>query len=165
MLLHYPFPSQILDATQPPSGFRSMDQFLAPSTPEALAHSHLTENFFNWDTEHPSMDETLLAGCASYQAFNRYLGGADLFLLPRSRNELARILRRYSYDAIHNAIAKSRSTLQRGGYSRACHLAEKSIDDVLSTGDNVETLLALHRRPAEADCHDLPRSSASIRSN
>jgi hypothetical protein len=42
MLLHYPFPSQILDVTQPPPDFRSMDQFLAPSTPEALAHSHLT---------------------------------------------------------------------------------------------------------------------------
>jgi hypothetical protein len=50
------------------------------------------ENFFNWDAEHPSMDESLLAGCASYQAFNRYLGGMDLFLLPRSRSELERIL-------------------------------------------------------------------------
>jgi len=165
MLLYFPFPSQILEATQPPPEFRPMDHFLAPSTPEALAHSHLTENVFNWDTEHPSTDETLLAGCASYQAFNRYLGGTDLFLLPRSRSELESILRRYSYDAIHNAIAKSRSTLQRGGYSRACHLAEKSIESVLSTGDNVETLLALHRRPAEADLHDLPRSSTSIRSN
>lgn len=142
-----------------------MDHFLAPSTPEALAHSHLTENVFNWDTEHLSTDETLLAGCASYQAFNRYLGGTDLFLLPRSRSELESILRRYSYDAIHNAIAKSRSTLERGGYSRACHLAEKSIEGVLNTGDNVETLLALHRGPAETDLADLSRSPRSIRSN
>lgn len=46
----------------------------------------------NWDTEHPSMDETLIAGCASYQAFSRYLTGTDLFLLPRSRSELESVL-------------------------------------------------------------------------
>jgi hypothetical protein len=95
-----------------------MDRFLASHTPEALAHTHLTENWFNWDTEHPSVDETLVAGCASYQAFNRYLSGVDLFILPRNRNELESILRRYSYDSIHNAIAKARSTLERGGYTR-----------------------------------------------
>jgi len=159
------FASQMLETNLPPPDLRSMDHFLAPSTPEALAHNHLTENFFTWDTEHPSMDETLLAGCASYQAFNRYLGGTDIFLLPRSRSELESILRRYSYDAIHNAIAKSRSTLERGGYSRACNLAEKSIEDVLNRSDNVEILLALHHRPAEADVQDMPLSPKSIRSN
>jgi len=156
---------QMLETTSPLPNFRSMDHFLAPSTPEALAHSYLTENLFYWDVNHPSMDETLLAGCASYEAFNRYLAGTDLFLLPRSRRELESILRRHSYDAIHNAIAKSRSTLERGGYSRACGLAEKSIKDVLNTGDNAETLLALHLPPVQADHQDMCLSPTSIRSN
>ncbi|KII95199.1 hypothetical protein PLICRDRAFT_149711 [Plicaturopsis crispa FD-325 SS-3] len=131
-----------------------MDRFLAPNTYEALAHHHLTENWFNWDTEHPSLDETLIAGCASYQAFNRYLEGADLFLMPRSRSELERVLRRYAYDAIHNTIAKARSTLQTGGYSRICALAEKSIKDVLSESDNTPFLLAMHNPPAESTARD-----------
>ncbi|KDQ64517.1 hypothetical protein JAAARDRAFT_28154 [Jaapia argillacea MUCL 33604] len=122
-----------------------MDRFLAPHTPEAIAHSHLTENWFNWDTESPSLDETLIAGCASYTAFSRYLSGADLFLVPQSRRELERVLRRYSYDGIHNIIAKARSTLEPGGYSRICQVVEKSISDVLDTSDNVDYLLALHR--------------------
>ncbi|KAF8655214.1 hypothetical protein AX16_003121 [Volvariella volvacea WC 439] len=122
-----------------------MDRFLSPQSPEAVAYTHLNENWFSWDTEHPSMNETLVAGCASYRAFERYLSGADLFLVPRTRSELESILRRYSYDAIHNAIARSRSTLQPGGYSRVCLLAEKSIHDVLNRNDNTSALLALHQ--------------------
>lgn len=38
------------------------------------------------------MDETLIAGCAAYQAFSRYLSGTDLFLLPRTRSELESVL-------------------------------------------------------------------------
>ncbi|KIJ69455.1 hypothetical protein HYDPIDRAFT_80879 [Hydnomerulius pinastri MD-312] len=121
-----------------------MDRFLAPHTSEAMAHNHLTENWFTWDQDHPSFNETLVAGCASYQAFNRYLSGSDLFIVPRSRSELESVLRRYAYDSIHNAIAVSRQTLQRGGYSRTCMLAEKSIRDVLNTNDNAQVLLALH---------------------
>ncbi|KAF8238687.1 hypothetical protein L208DRAFT_1221608, partial [Tricholoma matsutake] len=84
-----------------------MDKFLAPHTPEAAAHNHLSENWFNWDSDHPSFNETLVAGGASYHAFERYLSGADLFLHPCTRDELESILKRYSYDAIHNAIARS----------------------------------------------------------
>ncbi|KAF8351448.1 hypothetical protein F5887DRAFT_937543 [Amanita rubescens] len=124
-----------------------MDRFLAPHTPEALAHFHLTENWPNWNLDHPSIDETLIAGCASYRAFDRYLSGADLFLPPRTRTELERILKRYSYDAIHNAIAGSRAPLESGGYSRICHLAEMSIKNVLDTGDNGKILLSLHSTP------------------
>lgn len=51
-----------------------------------------SENLFTWDTEHPSLNETLIAGCASYQAFSRYLNGSDLYLMPRSRNELENVL-------------------------------------------------------------------------
>jgi len=85
-----------------------MDRFLAPHTSEAIAHSHLTyvilpvppapphlfhsENWFTWDQHHPSFNETLVAGCASYQAFNRYLSGSDLFIVPRSRSELESVL-------------------------------------------------------------------------
>ncbi|TFK43521.1 hypothetical protein BDQ12DRAFT_731532 [Crucibulum laeve] len=139
-----------------------MDQFFAPHTPEAAAHTHLQENWFNWDAHHNSVDETLVSGCASYCAIDRFLSGADLFLLPRTRGELESILKRYSYDAIHNAIARSRSTLQPGGYSRVCHLAEKSIRDVLNTGDNTSILLARHRpgenssRHAAEDCCPTP---------
>jgi len=131
-----------------------MDRFLAPHTPEALAHNHLTENWFNWDTDHPSLDETLIAGCASYAALSRYLSGADLFLLPRARSELERILRRYSYDAIHNTIAKARSPLEPGGYSRICHLAEKSLAQVLDSSDNTEALLRLHSVPSDSVSSD-----------
>lgn len=122
-----------------------MDKFLAPHTPEATAHNHLTENAHSWDVDHPNTNEALVARCSAYRAFERYLTGADIFLHPRNRPDLESILKRYSYDAIHNTIAKSRSTLQRGGYSRVCHLAEQSIRNVLNTGDNTSFLLALHR--------------------
>jgi len=186
-----------------------MDKFLAPNTLEATAHNHLMyfpflhpviilltlmyhrENYFTWQTDKPSVDEALISGCASYRAFDRYLTGADLFLLPRTRAELESILyasplihyvlsswffllfsrRRYSYDAIHNAIAKSRSTLQPGGYSRVrhllltrlcpltrslqiCHRAEDSIRNVLNTGDNLQILLALHHPSDDNVNHD-----------
>ncbi|KAF4574592.1 hypothetical protein EYR36_005940 [Pleurotus pulmonarius] len=142
-----------------------MDQYLAPHTQEAKAHIHLSENWFGWDVEHPSLDETLVAGCASYRAFNRYLSGADLFILPRTRTELESILRRYAVDAIHNTISVSRSPLQPGGYSRVCHLAEDSIRAVLNTGDNVGSLLALHvpKRSEGEDVHLECTPSTSIR--
>jgi hypothetical protein len=42
--------------------------------------------------EHLSLKETLIAGCASYQAIDRYLSGADLLVIPESRKQLERIL-------------------------------------------------------------------------
>lgn len=51
-----------------------------------------SENWPNWNLDHPSIDETLIAGCSSYRAFDRYLSGNDLFLPPRTRTELERIL-------------------------------------------------------------------------
>ncbi|KIK39846.1 hypothetical protein CY34DRAFT_807802 [Suillus luteus UH-Slu-Lm8-n1] len=143
-----------------------MDRFFAPNTSEALAHTHLTENWFTWDQDHPSFNETLVAGCASYQAFTRYLSGSDLFIMPRSRSELEGVLRRYAYDSIHNAIAVSRQTLQRGGYSRTCSLAEKSIRDVLNTNDNATVLLNLHVLQPESFAGTdvaLPNSNTRIR--
>ncbi|KAI1786519.1 hypothetical protein LXA43DRAFT_1033515 [Ganoderma leucocontextum] len=140
-----------------------MDRFLAPQSPEAQAHTHLTENWFTWDQDHPSLDETLTSGCATYQAFQRYLTGADLYLVPRTRNELESVLRRYAYDAIHNTIAKSRSQLQRGGYSRMCHLVEESIRKVLNENDNATTLLDLHRPRHEPRMNDLNAATRSIK--
>ncbi|TFY78847.1 hypothetical protein EWM64_g5162 [Hericium alpestre] len=124
-----------------------MDRFLAPQSPEARAHSHVTENFYDWDVEAAYPNEAIIAGCASYQALDRYLNGADIMIMPQSRKGLESVLRRYSYDAIHNIIAKSRNSLRSGGYSRICHLCEESIRNVLDTGDNAATLLALHRPP------------------
>jgi len=143
-----------------------MDRFLAPHSPEAIAHTHLTENWFSWDTEHPSLDETLISGCATYEAFKRYLSGSDLYLLPRSRTELESILRRYAYDTIHNTIAKARSPLERGGYSRTCHLVEKSIGKVLNENDNVSFLLNLHNshmNGMSADMGTSPTRSIKIK--
>ncbi|KAI9000979.1 hypothetical protein BD414DRAFT_511590 [Trametes punicea] len=122
-----------------------MDRLFAPQSAEAQAHTLLTENWFSWDQDHPSLDETLAAGCATYQAFQRYLSGADLYLVPQTRGELEGVLRRYAYDAIHNTISKSRSQLERGGYSRMCHLVEMSITKVLNENDNAAFLLSLHR--------------------
>ncbi|EGO01897.1 hypothetical protein SERLA73DRAFT_177498 [Serpula lacrymans var. lacrymans S7.3] len=141
-----------------------MDRFLAPNTSEARAHSQLTENWLYWDIDHPTFNETLIAGCASYQAINRYLTGSDLFIVPRSRTELERILRRYAHDSIHNAISRSRSSLELGGYSRTCHLAEDSIRNVLNTGDNVATLLALHC-PADPTRRNKGYSPSPIKTN
>lgn len=121
-----------------------MDRFFSPHMPETLAHAYITENKPSWQLDHTSVDETLIAGCASYCAFDRYLGGADLFLPPRTRKELESILRRYSCDAIHNTIATTRAPLKPGGYSRVCHLAEKSIKNVLDIGDNAKVLISLH---------------------
>ncbi|OCH94071.1 hypothetical protein OBBRIDRAFT_789598 [Obba rivulosa] len=141
-----------------------MDRFLAPQSPEALAHSHLTENWFSWDTDHPSLDETLIAGCAAYEAFKRYLAGADLYLMPQTKNELESVLRRYAYDTIHNTIARARSPLERGGYSRVCHLAEESIAKVLNENDNANHLLELHRPNRDTLGSDMnPSPARSIR--
>ncbi|KAI0660951.1 hypothetical protein C8Q70DRAFT_754536 [Cubamyces menziesii] len=141
-----------------------MDRLFAPQSAEAQAHTRLTENWFSWDQDHPSLDETLTAGCATYQAFQRYLNGADLYLVPQTRGELENVLRRYAYDAIHNTIAKSRSQLERGGYSRMCHLVEMSITKVLNENDNAMFLLSLHRpRHDKARSPDLGSSPRFIR--
>ncbi|EJF61260.1 hypothetical protein BD309DRAFT_947142 [Dichomitus squalens] len=140
-----------------------MDRFLAPQSPEAQAHTYLTENWFSWDQDHPSLDETLTSGCATYQAFQRFLNGADLYLVPQNRSDLESVLRRYAYDAIHNTIAKSRSQLERGGYSRMCHLVEESIRKVLNENDNAATLLDLHRPRHESRMNDFSASGRSIR--
>jgi hypothetical protein len=124
---------------------RMLDKLLAPNTHEAAAYNHLTKNGPVWHTGHSSVDESSMAGCASYSAFARYIRGEDLFLLPRTRIELESILRTYAYNAIHNSIAVSRSQILEGGYSRVCHLARVSIHGVLNTGDNAEILLALHQ--------------------
>jgi len=107
--------------------------------------------------EHPSLNEALIAGCASYQALSRYLTGADLVFHPRSRKELENILRRYSYDAIHNLIARARSSLAPGGYSRVCHIAEGSLHNVLDSDDNVAVLLSLHTSSGD---HAVPDRSS-----
>ncbi|KAJ7638823.1 hypothetical protein FB45DRAFT_903934 [Roridomyces roridus] len=121
----------------------NISHLLPQHTAEAKAHEHVTENDIGWDTT-ATIDETVLALCSSYRSFERYLSDEHLYIIPRSRNQLESILRRYSTDAIHNAIAKSRNTLEAGGYSRVCHLATISIRQVLETGDNVAYLLALH---------------------
>ncbi|KAF5364325.1 hypothetical protein D9756_000617 [Leucocoprinus leucothites] len=120
-----------------------MDRILSPHSPEAAAHNHLQENWFSWDLD--SINESLVSNCSSYSAFDRYISGADLYILPNTQAELENLLKSYAYDAIHNAIATSRSSLQPGGYSRVCTLAEKSIRDILESNDNVNFLLGLHR--------------------
>ncbi|KAG6380441.1 hypothetical protein JVT61DRAFT_8580 [Boletus reticuloceps] len=66
-----------------------MDRFLAPHTSEALIErmslwprSSLILTSFTAKTGSPGIKtiETLVAGCASYQAFNRSLSSSDLFL-------------------------------------------------------------------------------------
>ncbi|KAF7790812.1 hypothetical protein EIP86_001769 [Pleurotus ostreatoroseus] len=137
-----------------------MDRYLAPQSPEAVAHSHITENVFTWDSD-ASAVESLIAGCASYQAFSRYLVGSDLYLLPRSKTELENVLRRYAYDAIHNTISQSRSELSAGGYSRICHLVEGSIRKVLEENDNAAHLLDMHKPPhLESFAEKVPRTTA-----
>ncbi|KAI0352925.1 hypothetical protein OH77DRAFT_1428044 [Trametes cingulata] len=142
-----------------------MDRLFAPQSAEAQAHTHLNENWFTWDQEHPSLDETLTAGCATYEAFQRYLKGTDLYLVPQSRSDLENVLRRYAYDTIHNTIARSRSQLERGGYSRMCSLVERSISKVLDENDNVSYLLGLYRHRLEAQprARDLGSPARSIR--
>ncbi|KAI0776086.1 hypothetical protein BD413DRAFT_526363 [Trametes elegans] len=140
-----------------------MDRLLAPQSPEAQAHSFLNENWFTWDQDHPSLDETLAAGCATYEAFKRYLSGSDLYLMPQRRGDLENILRRYAYDGIHNTISQSRSQLERGGYSRMCHLVELSIQKVLNENDNAAFLLALHSPRHETRSPELGSSTRSIR--
>ncbi|THH11705.1 hypothetical protein EW145_g446 [Phellinidium pouzarii] len=125
-----------------------MDRYYAPNTPEARAHSRINENI-HWEDEHHSLNETLIALCASYQALSRYISGADIYLMPRSQQELESKLKRYAYDAIHNMIAQSKSPMERGGYSRVCHMAEQSIRSVLSTDSNTTDLLNMHRRHDE----------------
>ncbi|CDO76279.1 hypothetical protein BN946_scf184470.g37 [Trametes cinnabarina] len=140
-----------------------MDRLFAPQSAEAQAHSLLTENWFSWDQDHPSLDETLTAGCATYEAFQRYLNGQDLYLVPRTGNELESVLR-YATDAIHNTISKSRSQLERGGYARICQLVEKSITQVLGENDNAAFLLSLHRpRHEKARSPDLASSPRFIK--
>ena len=51
-----------------------------------------SENWFTWDQDHPSFNETLTSGCAAYEAFKRYLNGADLYLVPQTRSGLESVL-------------------------------------------------------------------------
>jgi hypothetical protein len=51
---------------------------------------------------------------------------------------------RHATDAIHSAISRKTNALQKGGYSRALHLAEKSISRILDKEDNTALLLHLH---------------------
>ncbi|OJT03734.1 hypothetical protein TRAPUB_5556 [Trametes pubescens] len=140
-----------------------MDRLFAPQSAEAQAHTRLTENWFTWDQDHPSLDETVTAACATYQAFQRYLSGRDLYLVPRSFIDLEGVLRRYAYDGIHNTVAKSRSALERGGYVRMCHLVELSINKVLKENDNASFLLAMHAPRQETRSPKLGSSTRSIR--
>ncbi|KAG6376107.1 hypothetical protein JVT61DRAFT_2079 [Boletus reticuloceps] len=142
-----------------------MDRFLAPHTSEALAHSHLTENWFTWDQDHPSFNETLVAGCASYQAFNRYLSGSDLFIVPRSRSELESVLRRYAYDSIHNAIAVSRRPFSAVVTAEHVCWLKSLYCGVLNTDDNAEVLVALHtaNRRTQPSTSDRALAATSIR--
>ena len=97
------------------------------------------ENWFSWDLY--DINEPLVSNCASYSAFERYTSGTDLYILPHTSGRFNKscwifckhdpspifdvlshpfLSVSYAYDAIHNAIATSRSTLQPGGYSRVC---------------------------------------------
>ncbi|TDL29507.1 hypothetical protein BD410DRAFT_779922 [Rickenella mellea] len=142
-----------------------MDRYLAPNTPEAQAHLFIKENS-HWEDEQPSVNETLIAFCASYAALARYVSGEDIYLMPRNAKELEATLWRYSHDAIHNTIAYSKSPLQLGGYSRICHIAEQSIGKMLSTNDNAAELLALHRRvdepPSAIEAHEFNRPVGKV---
>ncbi|KAJ3569345.1 hypothetical protein NP233_g5112 [Leucocoprinus birnbaumii] len=130
-----------------------MDRILSPQSPEAAAHNHLQENWFSWDLD--NINESLVSNCASYSAFDRFISGADLYILPNTQEELENLLKSYAYDAIHNAIATSRSSLQPGGYSRVCTLAEKSIRDILESNDNVNFLLGIHKHDkSQPNGHD-----------
>ncbi|KAI0045295.1 hypothetical protein FA95DRAFT_1561247 [Auriscalpium vulgare] len=139
-----------------------MDRFLAPHSPEAQAHYHVTENSTEWDMEQASLNEAIIAHCASYQALSRYLSGADLLYPPKSKGDLLSILRRYSHVAVHNIIARARTTLEPGGYSRTLHLCEASIDRVVNTGDNLSVLLSWHNS-SEFIVSELEHPARSIR--
>jgi len=85
-----------------------------------------------------TVDEQGLALTAAYLALNRYINGNDIYIVPTTKDELEQALyvspnsltprtfqliekfisRRYSADAIHNYVAKSRSPLHPGGYTR-----------------------------------------------
>lgn len=73
-----------------------ISKFLAPHSAEARAHTHLTyastvplrfhrltkkyrENDTDWDTAGPTIDETVVAHCASYRSF-------EVWHLLRTRN-------------------------------------------------------------------------------
>ncbi|KAF7301697.1 hypothetical protein MIND_00735200 [Mycena indigotica] len=135
-----------------------MERLLSPHSAEARAHLHATENGIDADHEstRPQIDERILAYTAAYTGLERYLSGEHLFIVPRTRPQLESILRRYSTDAIHNAIAKSRSTLNEGGYSRVITLAVESIRAVLNAGDNEAYLLGLHSPQSSPTTQDGP---------
>ncbi|EJD01157.1 uncharacterized protein FOMMEDRAFT_21596 [Fomitiporia mediterranea MF3/22] len=120
-----------------------MDRYYSPSTPEYRAHSRIQEDYL-WEDEQGSLNETLIALGASYQALARYISGADIYLMPRTPTDLLDKLKRYAADAIHNTIAQSRRPMEEGGYGRILALAHQSLRSVLATGNNTRDLLNLH---------------------
>ncbi|KAI6036626.1 hypothetical protein BKA83DRAFT_4165553 [Pisolithus microcarpus] len=126
-----------------------MDRFLAPNTSEAMAHSQLTENWFTWDQDHPSFNETLVAGCASYQAFNRYLSD---FGPPYSSTTLYQSpVKHFNPVDIVEYVVLTAQLRNRSGMS-------------LSKDDNTEVLLALHApKLASQPASERTISSAGIR--
>ncbi|KAG1833151.1 hypothetical protein EV424DRAFT_1367315 [Suillus variegatus] len=93
-----------------------MDNFLAPHSTEAMAHSKLRYAF----------DESLVAHYASYHA--------NLFIPPRFPSELERILSRQTLKA---------GGYSRVWCFLSFH--QQSIRNVLNTEDNARRLLAWHR--------------------
>ncbi|KAF7292469.1 hypothetical protein HMN09_01231000 [Mycena chlorophos] len=127
----------------PPFGaFPTMERLCGEDSLEKRAHLRAMEDGI--EEEHGGIDERILGYTAAYSGFERYLSGQNLFILPRTRSQLESTIRRYSTDAVHNAISKSRSTFSPGGYSRCMNLAADSIRAVLDTADNAAYLLALH---------------------
>ncbi|KAL5530140.1 hypothetical protein ACEPAF_6397 [Sanghuangporus sanghuang] len=120
-----------------------MDKYYAPHTPEYRAHSHIQETYL-WEDDQGSLNETLIALSAAYQALARYISGADIYLMPRSQQDLLEKLKRYAADAIHNMIAQSRQPIREGGYGRILVLSHRSIRTVLATGNNTADLLNMH---------------------
>ncbi|KAL1747448.1 hypothetical protein HDZ31DRAFT_61218 [Schizophyllum fasciatum] len=141
-----------------------MDKFLSPQSFEARSFMRDRTTF---DAGSDFVDEASIAGYAAYAAFDRYLRGNDIFILPSSRSSLEHMLRRYAADAVHNAISANRAHLQPGGYSRICNQAEESIRSVLNKDDNVAVLLGLHNQQKRTGGQDHPEEhhSRSIVSN
>ena len=52
------------------------------------SHSLVFRENANWEADQSSLNEALIALCASYTALARYISGADIYLMPRSFNEL-----------------------------------------------------------------------------
>jgi len=125
-----------------------MESYFPASSAEYQANVLVAEGVW-WN---PKIGPTEIGHSAAYTALARYIKGEDLYLPPRNVWELRAVLRLYSDHVINSLFSQVRNLSPEyrtaNAYARARQQCAMSLHAVLSPGNNLEILVALHTPPA-----------------